>query len=245
MDVTPSSARNAALLAEIPLRERKLAQTRLALLDALLVELEAKPLADIRARDLCERVGISEATFFNHFASKSELLLYFVLLWSVEMGCLSRAFDEHTSGLEAIERVFALTAQQVASRPRIMAEIVAQQAVVGVPERTPSLTIADRLLRFPTIEDVADVPAQGLDSIVPHCLKRAVARKELPAHTDVNLLFLAVSSIFLGTPAALGPTLHPDVGALWHAQLSLLWAGARAVPSPKRAARRKPAAHSP
>lgn len=89
MEPTSPSARNAALLAKtkIPLRERKLAQTRLALLE----ELEAKPLADVRARDLCERVGISEATFFNHFASKSELLLYFVLLWSVEMGCLSRA----------------------------------------------------------------------------------------------------------------------------------------------------------
>jgi AcrR family transcriptional regulator len=228
-----ASERNAALLAQIPLRERKLAQTRLALLDALLSALEAEPLADIRAKDLAARVGVSEATFFNHFSGKSDLLLYFVLHWSVEVGFAARVFDEDASGLEAIERVFAITAESVAKHPRVLVEIVAQQAVVGAPHEAPALAAADRLLRWPGIDGVADVPAQGLDSIVPRCLARAVARGELPAHTDVNLLFLAVASVFLGTPAALGPALRPDIGALWQAQLSLLWAGARAAPAPE------------
>ncbi len=238
MSLSPVIERNAALLAEVPLRERKLAQTRLALLDAMLDALASRPLAEIRVKDLCERVEISEATFFNHFAGKAELLLYFVLHWSVEVGCEARVFDEAFSGLEAIERVFALTAERVAKQPRVMGEIVAQQASVGVGATVPTLTVADRLLRWPAVEGVADVPAQGLDSIVPHCLRRAIARGELPPHADVNLLFLAVSSIFLGTPAALGPALRPDIGALWLAQLSLLWAGARAQPPPPSAVRR-------
>ena len=56
-------------LASIPLRERKRARTRIALVEALLERLVERPLDAIQVAELVEAVDISPATFFNYFPS--------------------------------------------------------------------------------------------------------------------------------------------------------------------------------
>ena len=72
-------------LEEIPLRERKSARIKLALLDAALERMLKRPFAEITVKELCEAVEISEVTFFNYFHAKNELLRYYLRLWSVEV----------------------------------------------------------------------------------------------------------------------------------------------------------------
>jgi AcrR family transcriptional regulator len=226
------TADNAARWAALSLREKKLAHTRLSLLDATLELLEERPFADIRVQDLCKRAGVSDATFFNHFGAKPELLLYFVQLWSLDVGSRAGAFDPRAEGgLAVIERVFAATAEAVRARPRVMAEVVAHQATHGRPESPREVSEAERLLRFPERDGVCELPARGLDAIVAFELGRAVKRGELARDADLEALSLAVASVFLGTPAALGPSLHPQLELLWQRQLELLWRGARASPA--------------
>ena len=54
----------------LPQRQKKSARTRIALLDALLEELDSQPLAQIRIKDLTRRADVSEPTFFNYFDTK-------------------------------------------------------------------------------------------------------------------------------------------------------------------------------
>jgi AcrR family transcriptional regulator len=51
-------------LRQFPLRDRKKAVTRLAILDAVINRLDGKPLADITIEEICEDVQISRGTFF-------------------------------------------------------------------------------------------------------------------------------------------------------------------------------------
>ncbi len=229
MDQKRLTARNAALWSKIPLRERSRAKTRLALLDATLSQMQERAFADIRAADVARAAGVSEATFFNHFGSKGDLLLYFVQLWSIEVGSKARAFEPDGGGLAAIERVFAITAEQLSQWPRVMAEVVAHQATAGRPEAVPEVSAAERIARFPECDGVDALPARGIDAIIERNLRRAVELGELPRHADLETLSLAIASVFLGTPAALGPALHPQLDALWRLQLALLWRGARAT----------------
>ena len=77
-------------------RDRKLAQTRLALLTALRERLAERPLEEINVRELAEAADVSEATFYNHFPTKTDLAIYFVQLWSVDTGWHTAAADRHT-----------------------------------------------------------------------------------------------------------------------------------------------------
>ena len=110
---------------QLPLRERKAAQTRLALVDALVEALRERPFAEITVRSLCQEVGISEPTFFKYFPRKEDPLVLFVALWSI--GLAVRAADDSLSGRDIVEMIFAETAREMQRSPRVMHEIIAHQ----------------------------------------------------------------------------------------------------------------------
>ena len=57
------------------LREKKHAQTKLAILTEFITHLESgKPIDELSNKEICNRVNISEATFYNYFPQKKEIL---------------------------------------------------------------------------------------------------------------------------------------------------------------------------
>ena len=68
---------------ELPLRERKYASTKAALLSAVLARLNDQTLESISVKEVCREVQVSETTFFNYFASKQAVIFYLVHIWSI------------------------------------------------------------------------------------------------------------------------------------------------------------------
>ena len=108
---------------DLPLRERKLALTKFALLDALITKLRDKPLAEISVTELCKIIPISEVTFYNYFSKKSDLINCFMQLWSIDLlwHIKKRNIEE---GLGLIEEILEFTANTVEEIPNVMAEII-------------------------------------------------------------------------------------------------------------------------
>jgi AcrR family transcriptional regulator len=220
---------NSTNLGAIPLRARKRARTRIALVEALLNRLAQQSLDEIQVSELAADAEISQATFFNYFPTKADLLTHFIQLWSLQVGALARTVEaEHDSALAAIEALLVSTAEQTAAAPRVMLEIIVHQAR-NLPGPWPGpIELAERVLFLPDAEDVEDLPDTGLAGIIPELLTKAVQRGELPQDTNVEQLHLAVGSTFFGVPLLVGAR-HPDaVADLQRRQLQLLWAGARA-----------------
>ena len=99
---------NADAFDALPLRQRKFARTKLGLLEAAMAAIRDRPLDEVTVRELCEAVEISPAGFFNYFPKKTDLLVYYVQLWSIEMAWHGRRLAEQRGGLAAIEEVFAM-----------------------------------------------------------------------------------------------------------------------------------------
>ena len=229
---------------EPSLRERKHARTKLALLDAFVAAMEQKPVEEIAVRELCASVPVSEATFFNYFRGKADLVTYFVQLWSLDHAWHATRTLERDGALAALHEIFARTAATVREHPRVMAEVVAAQARYEGPVVAHEIGLAERRERFAELDGIDTLPALGLDSLLPWLLEEAVRRGELSEEAPRELLFLTLAAVFFGTPIAL-LRVHPEsVGEAWSAQLELLLAphcvrtskGGRASSHPRRTA---------
>ena len=67
------------------LRTRKFARTRLTLARALAQALAAQSLSEVPVKALCQQAEVSEATFFNYFPRKQDLMTYLAHLWLLEL----------------------------------------------------------------------------------------------------------------------------------------------------------------
>lgn len=217
------------VLAKIPLREKKYARTKLAFAQALAESLEHKSLEDLSVKELCENTQLSEATFFNYFRKKSEVLAYIDQLWSIEMNWYGARAAETKPGLGVIDAVFGRAADKASAQPGLMGELISQQARSRDKPNHPEITIAERLIAYPELEDIATIPAGGLETILVPNIQQAVQLGELPENTLLPTVMVSLISIFYGVPLVLRQSNPASIGHMYRQQLSILWAGIRAL----------------
>jgi AcrR family transcriptional regulator len=217
-------------MASIPkpsLRERKFARTRLSLAEAATRHLEAASFESLSVKALCERVQISEATFFNYFPRKEDLIIYLDRLWTLELNWYGRQAAEQHKGLPVIEALFRYTSIQIQKKPGLMGEIIAHEA----RERTQGLeiTTAERMLAFSDLSGIEGLSDDSLESLLRNSLQAAIDLGDLPPNTAMAAAMVALVSIFYGVPLAMQHANPAAIGAMYRQQLALLWAGLRAV----------------
>jgi len=212
------------------LREKKAAKTKMAILDAALALMAAKPFEDVAVAEICDKAEISYATFFNYFEKKEDVLLYYVQLWSVNV---AHRAAQAGGGLAGITEVFEYTGLECEKGPEVMEEIVAYMARGRNIARLSIAPLSDteKKLRYPYIQDFSALGDTGLHSILPPLILQAVDRGELPPGTDVNDATLALAAIFMGTPVALSTVRMRGLAGAYSRQLSMLWGGLK---SPKK-----------
>lgn len=214
------------------MRERKFARTKLTLLESALQRLEQKSLEEITVKELCEAALVSEATFFNYFPTKPDLLAYHAQLWTLELNWHGQRAAQQTPGLPAIEAVFRQAAHHIQQRPGVMGELIAYQA--RLRERPPAIEIgrAERLEAFPDLEGIAELPLTGLDGVLVPNIQHAVSHGDLPPNTHLPSVMVGLIAIFYGVPLTL--TRANNLGgltAMYLQQLLTLWAGVRSAAS--------------
>lgn len=217
--------------AKIPLRERKYYQTRIRLARALREHLEQVSLDDLMVRDLCDRVEVSEATFFNYFPKKSDLLAYLSQLWSVELAwhgqqALAQSND---SGLAVVQAVFDRAAQQFQIAPGAAGELIAWQARTRQRQAPEPLDVSERRLAFPDQPGIETMTNQSLENVLATALQRAIDQGELPRNVHLPTVMVGLVSIFYGVPLALRLSNPAGIGAMYRQQLTILWTGLRQV----------------
>ncbi|MFT7521022.1 MAG: AcrR family transcriptional regulator [Kiritimatiellia bacterium] len=207
------------------LRQKKAAQTRIGLLEALIERLTERPLDDVPISQLCTAAGVSQATFFNYYESKHALLMFYVQLWSIEMAWEARRHDDP---LCAIEAVFQATAREGAKGSGILGEVIAYQARFSVRAPTSEPTDADLLRMYPDLEGILEMPRDtGIDGVISPLLHQAIRGGQLPATTDVNMALCGVLSVFFGGGVLTRQVPGLALSALYAQQLRWLWTALR------------------
>jgi AcrR family transcriptional regulator len=211
------------------LRERKFARTRLALAEAAAGHLEAASFETLSVKSLCERVQISEATFFNYFPKKDDLIVYLDRLWTLELNWYGQQAMQQQQGLAVIEALFRYTSIQIQKKPGLMGEIIAHEARSRERHSGPDITVAERMLAFSDLEGIENMSDDSLEGLLRGSLQMAIEMGELPENMAISAAMVGLVSIFYGVPLALQHSNPAAIAAMYRQQLELLWEGLRVV----------------
>lgn len=211
---------------DLPLRERKHALTKFALLDVVITKLRDKPLAEISVAKICKIVPISEVTFYNYFSKKSDLINYFMQLWSIDLlwHIKKRNIEE---GLGLIEEILEFTANTVEEIPNVMAEIIIMVAQNRNEIKFQLLSHAEHLIYSKKHSYPEIIPERNLDAIIIPSLQIASEQGNLPKDVDVNAVYHSILSILYGVPIAILYTTSSDtsqkIRSQYRKQIRNLW----------------------
>ena len=212
----------------IPLRARKRAQTKLALMKAVIAQLQTQTLEEVSIKEVCSQVQVSEATFFNYFPRKCDVLTYFIQLWTIEISWYAQV-SAKKSVLSGIQEIFDVTGRECEKNPNLMAEIIAYQAKMLDTSPFMEISLAERLLAFPDLDGADSLPAEGLRSMLPELIQQAVDKGELPTHTNVEATTLGLASVLFGVPLLMIRNAPNSICLLYKQQLAILWKGLDAL----------------
>ncbi len=213
----------------ISLRERKYAQTKLAILQAAIEKMKEKPLEAISVKELCDTVSVSEMTFYNYFPKKTDLLVYYIQVTIIESAWYLQNAVKNKTNLEMVETFFDFAARKVAGNPFIMSETI---AYLGQERKKPEfegLSKAEQLMAFPNLPGIEHIQVKDtrIETMVEPYLRQAIEQGELPEDTDLNIAVIMTTSIFVGLVMNLHLTEPELIRPLCRRQLRLLWKALR------------------
>ncbi|MBI9103498.1 MAG: TetR/AcrR family transcriptional regulator [Spirochaetales bacterium] len=180
---------------EIGLRDKKKGLLRLEILETVTELMKENHFEDIKVKEICSMVNISEVTFFKYFKKKEDLLLFYMLVWNYRRE-MSIARLVREQGKIGIYSIFHDTASTELALEILLAFIT---YVSKLTERPAGLVLEDyeKLLLFDMGEIIT--PLSLDDQIVMH-LQEAVDSGELPKEIDIHKTNNLISSIYYGTP---------------------------------------------
>ena len=211
------------------LRQRKFARTRLNLARVLADALGQQSFDEVSVKQLCRSAEVSEATFFNYFPRKQDLLAYLVHLWVLELGWHVQKATEELRGLAVVDALFAEVARTCESRPGVLAEMLAWIARGGSLDSDLQIGELEKQLAYPDLDDIGSVHVKGIDAWLLPPLEAAISNGDLPENTLVPLILTTLLSVLFGVPLTLLASDPTRIATVYRQQLALVLAGIRAA----------------
>jgi AcrR family transcriptional regulator len=211
------------------LRQRKFARTRLTLARVLADALLKENFEEIPVKRLCRAAEVSEATFFNYFPRKQDLMTYLAHLWVLELGWHVERARREAQGLPVVDKLFAEVARTCERRPGVLAELLAWIARGGALNTGLEVSELEKQLAFPDLQGIEAIPIKGIDAWLRPQLETAIGRGDLPENTLLPLLLNALLAVLFGVPLTLLSADPARIAPVYRQQLALVLAGARAA----------------
>ncbi|HQP10437.1 MAG TPA: TetR/AcrR family transcriptional regulator [Candidatus Omnitrophota bacterium] len=204
------------------LREKKYAKTKIALTNAFIERLKKTRFNDISIKEICESTEVSEATFYNYFPQKIDVVSYFKQIIGLKISCEIRKNAKRLNPQKLIEFTFDCIAKEM-EQPYLFYEMISLFTAEKKKPKEMELTSAEKFYAYPAYEGVTDIPAEPLEeiflSLVKEAKKKGEFKKEIKPE-DVSLTLLA---IMVGIPLAIDIEKFGKIKEYYRSQLSLLW----------------------
>lgn len=212
------------VLKDYPLRERKHAKTKLAIMNAFIERLENTRFEDISIREICKSVDISEGTFFNYFPQKLDIINYYMHLVFLKVIWKAKQAAPQAKFLALINTVFEKLCEEL-NNPNIIYQLISLMTTLQEKPKKIAIPNIEREIAFPNYAGINDIQLLPLDDFLRECLKGAVRNRELRKNVQIDDILVSLITIVAGTLLAV--KFEPQKNGAYHyiRQLNLLWKG--------------------
>ena len=204
------------------LREKKYAKTKIALANAFIERLKKTRFNDISIKEVCESVEVSEATFFNYFPQKVDVVFYYKQIVNLKLSYEIKKNSAQLGPQKLIEFAFDCIAKEM-EQPYLFYEIISLFTAERKKPKEMELTAAEKFYASPGCEGVDDVPVQPLEELFLSLVEAAKKKGEIKKDIKLEDVTLMLLSILIGIPLALDIEDFGRMQECYRSQLSLLW----------------------
>jgi len=210
---------------EYPLRERKHARTKIAIMDAFIKRLEKTRFDDISIRQICKNVEVSEGTFFNYFPEKIDIINYYMNLMFLKVVAKARKDVPGGQYIPLIDAIFARMSEELSNYNNIVYQTISLMIVQLERPKTVAISDLEKQIFSPGSKGIENVRVMLIDDFLRECLIGAVNKGELPKDIKIDDLLVSLMTILGGTLLASKFAQIKDRSYHYTRQLRFLWDG--------------------
>ncbi len=207
-----------------PLRERKRAKQKLALMMEFVRQLEHVKFQDIIIKEICHSVEISEGTFYNYFPKKSDVIRFFrdlqfmKMMWRSHNACTSdNVFDKLVFSLESLIGSIR--------HPHVLCEFISVMVSEKIQAQEVSVTGVELECAFPGYNGIDTLSTASLNEFFEVLVREAIDNEELPKTTCLHDAVMGVMVVLGGVLLSVEEQQFSHLKQYYHRQLKLLWTG--------------------
>jgi len=207
------------------LREKKFAKTKIGLMHEFMSRLQTTPFSEIPIKEVCDKLEVSEGTFYNYFPHKVDLVSYFHKLTTLKITWEVDNSKEKLNNIEMIEHAFSAVADEI-QEPFLFYEIVSLYASQhSKPDKRKDISAAEKIYAFPDYPGIEKIKVMALEDYFARIIRKAQQEKELSSDVPADDIVYSLIAILVGIPLAIDMGDFGKLKKLYKTQLSLLWRG--------------------
>ncbi len=206
----------------LSLRQKKIAKTKHSLAMAFVKKLKTEKFHSISIKDICEETDVSEASFFNYFPQKIDVLAYLLKAKIFKTYWTIRNLQKKLTLTECIEKTFELLTEEI-KYPYIFSEIF---SLIGPHKaQTASFAVTPDELQYiyPDCADAANSRMITMRGFFEELVAHAAAKKQIPEAVCQKTLVQFLMTILIGVPLSLPFSEFTNIAEIYRNHLSILW----------------------
>ncbi len=206
----------------LSLRQKKLIKTKHSLANAFAKKLKTQKFDQISIKDICAETDVSEASFFNYFPQKIDVIAFlfkakiFKTYWTIE------PLQKTLSFTQCIEKTFECFVDEI-KHPFIFFEML---SIIGMHKtQMASFAISAEELQciYPHCSNAEKIHMPTMHEFFEEMIEHAIEKKQIPATICKKTLAQFLMIILTGVPLSIPISEFTNLTETYRKHLSLLW----------------------
>ncbi|MFA5250193.1 MAG: hypothetical protein WC371_02140 [Parachlamydiales bacterium] len=206
----------------IALRKKKFFKTRLSLANAFVEKLKTKKFDAISIKDICSATEVSEATFFNYFPQKLDIILYLLKIKLFKTFWNIYNFPQDLSATGRIEKTFELFANEI-THPYIFFEIIFILGTQNLRMNSVAISKDEFKYIYPECQKAGEIRLKTLRRYFAETIQKGIQKNEFSKNISKPKLVRFLMTILKGVPLSTPLSEFNRIAALYQEHLSILW----------------------
>ncbi|MBU4288293.1 MAG: TetR/AcrR family transcriptional regulator [Proteobacteria bacterium] len=176
----------------------------------------------ISISDICSEVGISEATFYNYFPQKIDVIFYFSAVHILKSRWIIFHEKKDLGPIRKMEMVFEQFSKKM-KHPFLFFEVVSVLSSQKILQHPLKIEDFEKKLLYPDCEGIERVSLKPIKEILKSLIIEAKDMKLINDLVKVDDLALLFYSTLIGAPLSLDIASFDKLLKLYKLHLSIIW----------------------